>query len=760
MFRVSVSNTTVATVANQLHELRIQVLDAILRGVFVIWLLALVVGINSVISAYERESPQYENPLVFAAAVIGLYVSTTIGIAFATFGRRLGYNLRAGILLVVLYCLGALQLPISAFSGDGRAFLFAFVVLTSILLDVRAGLVALGLSLLTMGLTGWQISLGTIEIPIERQANAARLSAWMSGSLIFLVLGAAVLISTHLLLQQLTRSLVTAQQSLIGEHRLTRIARATSRINALIVRERNMGNLLRSVCEILVVEFEYSFAWVSFIEEDGVTMRQVAASAPSDSEHFVFRMDDSPTSATCMAMAIRHRTSILIEPLAHPEMCSSCPYLSIHSQQSAVALPLICGDQIFGSLTLVPLAHPGVLDEQEIHILEGLANDVAFALTSLKTTAANARLYADLRQREESLSRRVAELELLSHGAAILRRAQHRQELLPSLLDWAVVTLGADAGAVILCADKYLDIALTQGLSDSVLGQHEFQTSPLLTQVIDGGKPVSIADTKNWDALPLGDEYCELVAGMQSCILTPLRNATTNVGILFLAWCSPHVILADELRLLNAVAEMAGAGIHRVTLHEQTEHQAAELALAYDRTLEGWAHALALRDTDTETHTQRVVEMTMKLARAFGISGDDLVQVRRGALLHDIGKMGIPDDILRKPGPLTLEEWLIMRQHPALAQEMLDPIPYLREAMAIPYCHHEKWDGSGYPRGLRGDQIPIAARLFAVADVWDALTSDRPYREAWSESEVRAYIQEQSSASFDPQVVRVFLDLL
>ncbi len=185
-----------------------------------------------------------------------------------------------------------------------------------------------------------------------------------------------------------------------------------------------------------------------------------------------------------------------------------------------------------------------------------------------------------------------------------------------------------------------------------------------------------------------------------------------------------------------------------------------ELGLAYDAALEGWTRALDLRDQETEGHTQRVTDLAVQLARAMGLPDEEIVHIRRGALLHDIGKMGIPDRILLKPDALTAEEWEIMRKHPVYAYEMLHPIPYLRQALEIPYCHHEKWDGTGYPRGLKGEQIPLAARLFAVVDVWDALRSNRPYRKAWSDAEALEYIREQAGKHFDPAVVEVFLKLL
>ena len=190
------------------------------------------------------------------------------------------------------------------------------------------------------------------------------------------------------------------------------------------------------------------------------------------------------------------------------------------------------------------------------------------------------------------------------------------------------------------------------------------------------------------------------------------------------------------------------------------EHANAELRTAYNATIEGWSLALDLRDKETAGHSQRVTDLTLKLAEAAGIAQEELVHIRRGALLHDMGKLGIPDAILLKPGKLTEQEWEIMHQHPQIAYDMLYPIEYLRPALDIPYCHHEKWDGSGYPRKLKGTQIPLSARIFAVVDVWDALTSDRPYRGPMKKEEAREYIKDQSGKHFEPQVVELFLKII
>ncbi len=202
-----------------------------------------------------------------------------------------------------------------------------------------------------------------------------------------------------------------------------------------------------------------------------------------------------------------------------------------------------------------------------------------------------------------------------------------------------------------------------------------------------------------------------------------------------------------------------GAVVAHINITKQIKAQ-KELIQSYDTTLEGWSRAMDLRDKETAGHTQRVTDLTVCIALAMGFDESTVVNMRRGALLHDMGKLGIPDNILLKPGKLTDEEWVIMRKHPLFAYEMLLPIDFLRPALDIPYCHHEKWDGTGYPRGLKGEEIPFAARIFAVTDVWDAMRSDRPYREGLSTEKVRDYIGSQSGKHFDPKVIEAFFELL
>jgi PAS domain S-box-containing protein/putative nucleotidyltransferase with HDIG domain len=226
---------------------------------------------------------------------------------------------------------------------------------------------------------------------------------------------------------------------------------------------------------------------------------------------------------------------------------------------------------------------------------------------------------------------------------------------------------------------------------------------------------------------------------------------------------------AEELTITPVINEQ-GDTTHFITVmqdissrkkgEEERARLFEELFRAYNATIEGWSYALDLRDRETEGHTKRVTEMAMRLARTMGYDEEQLLQVRRGALLHDIGKMAIPDRILHKEGPLNDEEWVIMRKHPVYSFELISSIDFLRPALDIPHYHHERWDGSGYPEKLKGEGIPLTARIFAVVDVWDALSFDRPYRRAWSEEKVLEYIRSQSGIQFDPHVVDVFLDLI
>jgi HD-GYP domain-containing protein (c-di-GMP phosphodiesterase class II) len=290
---------------------------------------------------------------------------------------------------------------------------------------------------------------------------------------------------------------------------------------------------------------------------------------------------------------------------------------------------------------------------------------------------------------------------------------------------------------------QHLQRTLDEGYAGKVVLQHK---TIHIARAADRGEPVV--------DLQFPDESFVEYYGV------PLTIKGEIKGVLEIYHRSPLDADLEWLNFLETLAGQTAIAIDSAQLFDSLERSNLDLRLAYDATIEGWSRAMDLRDKETEGHAQRVTAMTLELARAMEINQHQIIHISRGALLHDMGKLGIPDNILLKSARLTDEEWEIMHKHPQFAYDMLSDIYYLKPALDIPYCHHEKWDGTGYPRGLKGEEIPLPARIFAIADVWDALTSDRPYRKAWSDKQALDYILEQSGKHFDPRVVKAFLEMM
>jgi putative nucleotidyltransferase with HDIG domain len=327
------------------------------------------------------------------------------------------------------------------------------------------------------------------------------------------------------------------------------------------------------------------------------------------------------------------------------------------------------------------------------------------------------------------------------------------------LINEVIKQLNVDAASVLLiqAGSGRLEYVAGQGFythrietTNQRIGEGNASRAVITRQIVEVPELASQTG-KFMRAQLLGDE------GFVSYYAVPLITKGEVKGVLEIFNRSRVNPDREWLDFLETLGGQTAIAIENSILFQDLQRSNFELALAYEATIEGWSRALDLRDRETEGHTQRVADLTLKLARKMGLSEERLILIRRGALLHDIGKMGIPDQILLKPEELTEQELEIMRQHPQLAYDMLEPIAYLRDALNIPFCHHEKWDGTGYPRGLSGTQIPLEARLFAIVDVWDALTSDRPYRKAWPRKKALKYIREQSGKYFDPQMVEIFL---
>lgn len=417
--------------------------------------------------------------------------------------------------------------------------------------------------------------------------------------------------------------------------------------------------------------------------------------------------------------------------------------------ENLMGVPVLSKGELAGLIAVWRTGPGQEFHARELDFLSALAQQVGVAIE-------NARLF-------EQTRRRLVEIEGLHTVSTALRSAQTLDEALPIILDQLIELMNAGSALVDLLDPSTSEIVteLARGAWAPVTGLRTPKEAGITGLVMASGNPYVSADVIE-DGLVFRPE---LVSGMNATACVPIIAQHQPIGTL---WIGRQTrILDEEISLLAAIGEMVGTAIHRMRLHAETERlfedlqvANAELSQAYDTTLEGWAKALELRDKETEGHSRRVTELSLRLAEAMGISEPELTHMRRGVLLHDIGKMGVTDQLLRKTGPLTSEEWAEMRKHPQYAYDLLSPITYLRSALDIPYCHHERWDGTGYPRGLKGEEIPLAARVFAVVDVYDALFSDRPYRSAWPRRKVINYLRDQSGKHFDPDVVDAFMRLI
>ncbi|MDW8327345.1 MAG: histidine kinase N-terminal 7TM domain-containing protein [Anaerolineales bacterium] len=1206
-----------AAFPEELPTWRLRVLNGILRGGFIIWLFALAGGIYNVVEAYQREYEITPHLAPVAIGIIVIYISITLLIALITFRRNLSYSFRAGVFLFILYLLGALGLALASLSGDGRVFLLAFVILAAIFFGLRFSLFAAGLSLATLVGMGWLQVSGILIVPAERQINSTDAGAWISGTIVFIILGAAALISITYLMGALEQHIHHLREALTREQRLTRMVLTIRDINQLIVRERDPLRLLEQACKQLIAGRSYAFVWIGLLGADGVTLKAVAYAGKEkmDLEQCASHLDLPPGAPTCAVNALRARRALRVP---EDDPCAACPMLAAHPGRISLALPLIHEGRGLGALVVDQTAPSAFFDEEETALLEELADDLAHALAALRaaeqqrllaelsggllfapdeemlwteviiavqkilhaervaiylynretdtlscprsyglsedyinelnrrfheapgsavlreprpviiqnvetdpaaaplrewmlregfrsyavfpfftskgmvgaftayrdapsvftasdlaagetlvrmiglaleninlnaetrrkaselgalyaaaqemasslldshslllalarhvtetlhTTSAyitsvnleertlrvvseywsahatvserksdlnrvyplddyptfcrvlisskaevlhddtpniseaerlqfeeysvrsilfipvmahgkmlggievwesrrrreftqaeialaqamaghaasilqSAQLFEKLEQSEarfralienavdgiavleadatfrylspsvehilgyraedlvgrnpfdfihpgdreqlmaafaegianpdaimrieyrfqnragqwlyleavahnllndpavrgvvvnyrdmterkhaeEKVRRHAAELEELSNISSCLRAAANLAEMLPLIVRHAVRVVHAATGSIFLLEEESGKLVLrsvyeaeTDRYVDyGVSTVHHHLGEGITGHVAQSGEAHFTDDLHSDPLAIILPHETEWLRGIRSGLSLPLRAHEKIVGVLHVWLKERRAFSETETRLLTAIAEMAGNAIHRASLHEQTLRHANELALAYDNTLAGWARALELRDELTEGHTRRVTDLTEKLARAMGLSEEQIVHIRRGAILHDIGKMGIPDSILHKSGSLSPQERALMRRHPQFAYDMLYPIEFLRPALDIPWCHHERWDGTGYPRGLKGEEIPLAARLFAVADVWDALTSDRPYRPAWSKEKARQYIVNEAGKHFDPDVVKVFLAL-
>ncbi len=332
------------------------------------------------------------------------------------------------------------------------------------------------------------------------------------------------------------------------------------------------------------------------------------------------------------------------------------------------------------------------------------------------------------------------------------------KRVLEEVMDSLIELMRAERGFLMLReSDGVLRERIARRIDHSNLDKDSVKVSrTIVDKVVATGEAIL---TTNAQEDPRFENQMSVAAyQLRSILCAPLKIKDRLIGVIYVDNRAHAGIFQErELGLITAFADQAAVAIDNAQLFDELQASNKELQEAYEATLKGWVHALDMRDKETEGHTQRVTKLTERLARSMGVSDDDLIHIKRGALLHDIGKMAIPDGILLKPGPLTDDERELIKQHPVYAFDMLNEIKFLRPAIDIPHYHHEKWDGTGYPEGLQGEGIPFAARIFPVIDVYDALVSNRPYRKALPPREVREYIAANSGKHFDPQVVDAFM---
>lgn len=355
-------------------------------------------------------------------------------------------------------------------------------------------------------------------------------------------------------------------------------------------------------------------------------------------------------------------------------------------------------------------------------------------------------------------------LDALLRVSAALTGALEMPHVLQTAIDGAVDVLELDTGAIYLVSGDTLFLgATTPALPPEFPDEYRrasLAEHPHIVACFDAAETLFVRDISEEELTPAERGICES-RGLSSVFYVPLIIDREPVGIFMVATTGTTRELSSvDADLCRTLAHQVALAITNARLFESVRAARYELECAYDATLKGWSAALEMRDADTCGHTVRTADLTVSLARAMGAAEDALPHIYRGALLHDIGKMTVPDAILRKPGPLTEDEWAVMHEHPDRAYRMLREIEYLHPALDIPHCHHERWDGLGYPRGLAGEDIPFAARVFSVIDVYEALTSDRPYREAWTHDRAIEHIREQSGSQFDSRVVEAFLEII
>lgn len=423
-----------------------------------------------------------------------------------------------------------------------------------------------------------------------------------------------------------------------------------------------------------------------------------------------------------------------------------------------ISAPVIVGDKVIAALSV----RSKQLTEADVPAVQAFAQQIAAAWHKTELYEQAQQEIVERRRAEEQVRRQLRRLAALRTIDSAISSSADLSRTLEAVLRQVTEQLQVDAASLLLLDPhaETLAYAAGRGFRSRVIEKTRLRPG-------EGYPGRAVRERRLLHVACLPELGCEFprsrLLGDEDFVAyyaVPLIAKGDVVGVLEVFHREPREDDEEWRAFLETLAGQAAIAVENAQLLEGLRRANAELISAYDATIEGWSRALDLRDMETEGHSRRVTEMTEELARRMGIGEAEIIHIRRGALLHDIGKMGVPDSVLLKPGKLSEEEWASMRQHPRHAYDLLSPVDYLRPALGIPYCHHERWDGTGYPRGLKGEEIPLAARVFAVVDVWDALRSDRPYRSRWPEEKALQHIRSGSGTHFDPAAVDVFLRIL
>lgn len=526
------------------------------------------------------------------------------------------------------------------------------------------------------------------------------------------------------------------------EHKMLQLKKTNSRLFALYF-SSTIFNLHKSykesvhhVLNSLTEKAGYEKAAYFRIENSDITHFDSVGFDESTLNKFKSIMENhQDRSFGLIKRCIKARQAINIESVqADPEWQEN-----LEGIKSILYMPVQFDEQFFGVLGLFSV-ETGTFTEEDEQILFTLTHNLAISISN--------------RISQEQVQVQLNRLSSLHQIDMSINSSSDLSLTLGIVLSNLITQLNVNAAGIVL-NERYsseLKIAAKTGFL-SILPDDAVYTNPITTRVIKDQRVVRI----DLSTIDVPKEWSK--EGFKVYWGVPIISKGVVRGVLEVFNKTEKKPDQDWMDFLETLVGQAAIAIENTESFDSLINSNLELQMAYDSTIEGWSKALDLRDKETEGHTLRVTELAVFFAQKLGISQADIINIRRGALLHDIGKIGVPDNILLKPGALTDEEWVIMKQHPGTALQLLRGIKYLQGAIDIPYCHHEKWDGTGYPRGLNGNDIPIAARLFAIIDVWDALASDRPYRVAWPASKIYQHIIQGSGSHFDPDLVPVFLKL-